>query len=217
MAGLTKVFGRTVAVDGISFAVRRGELLGFLGPNGAGKTTTIAMLLGLVAPTAGTIRVLGLPMPAQRGRILARVNFSSPYVALPYDLEVGENPAHRQPVVGGDSAGQPGEGLPERPGNPVPGRAHGRPRPGGRRHRAGAAAAAAGARHLHRMRRALEGPREQTLHELLETAFEPVQDVHPGASGERLHRGVSPRGRSDETPPPGDGARARGLPGAARE
>jgi len=80
-----------VAVEGISFEVRRGELLGFLGPNGAGKTTTIAMLLGLIAPTAGTVRILGLPMPARRGAILGRVNFSSPYVALPYDLLVWEN------------------------------------------------------------------------------------------------------------------------------
>ncbi|MDQ7842849.1 MAG: ABC transporter ATP-binding protein [Armatimonadota bacterium] len=85
------MFGPTVAVDGISFQVRRGELLGFLGPNGAGKTTTIAMLLGLIAPTAGTVHLLGLPMPARRGAILGRVNFSSPYVALPYDLLVWEN------------------------------------------------------------------------------------------------------------------------------
>lgn len=88
---LTKRFEQTAAVDGISFQVYRGELLGFLGPNGAGKTTTIAMLLGLVAPTAGTVRILGEPMPQRRHAILARVNFSSPYVALPYDLTVREN------------------------------------------------------------------------------------------------------------------------------
>src|SRR5262249_58182449 len=64
---------------------------GFLGPNGAGKTTTLAMLLGLLLPTAGEIRVLGLPMPAERQRILARVNFTSPYVALPGNLTVDEN------------------------------------------------------------------------------------------------------------------------------
>jgi ABC-2 type transport system ATP-binding protein len=89
--GLTKVFDGTVAVDHISFRVGRGELVGFLGPNGAGKTTTIAMLLGLIEPTAGSVRVLGLPMPARREEILARVNFSSPYVALPYDLTIREN------------------------------------------------------------------------------------------------------------------------------
>jgi len=91
VAGLTKAFDRSRAVDGISFQVRRGELLGFLGLNGAGKTTTIAMLLGLIAPTAGTVRILGQPMPDRRRDILARVNFSSPYVALPYDLTVREN------------------------------------------------------------------------------------------------------------------------------
>jgi len=54
VAGLTKAFNHTTAVDGISFQVHRGELLGFLGPNGAGKTTTIAMLLGLIAPGSGS-------------------------------------------------------------------------------------------------------------------------------------------------------------------
>jgi ABC-2 type transport system ATP-binding protein len=91
VAGLTKTFNGSPAVDGISFQVHRGELLGFLGPNGAGKTTTIAMLLGLIAPTTGTVRILGQPMPERRHAILARVNFSSPYVALPYDLTVREN------------------------------------------------------------------------------------------------------------------------------
>ncbi len=88
---LTKVFQETVAVDGISFRVTQGELLGFLGPNGAGKTTTIAMLLGVIAPTRGEIRLLGQPMPARRGSVLSRVNFSSPYSALPTSLTVREN------------------------------------------------------------------------------------------------------------------------------
>ena len=58
--GLTKRYGNGVtAVDGIDLTVRRGEVYGFLGPNGAGKTTTLRMLLGLVAPTAGTVVVLG--------------------------------------------------------------------------------------------------------------------------------------------------------------
>ena len=57
--GLTKRFGDTLAVDDVSFEVRRGEVFGFLGPNGAGKTTTINMLTGLARPTAGTIRYLG--------------------------------------------------------------------------------------------------------------------------------------------------------------
>ncbi|MDY7080438.1 MAG: ABC transporter ATP-binding protein [Chloroflexota bacterium] len=56
---LTKRFGSVTAVDGINFEVRQGEVFGFLGPNGAGKTTTIAMLVGLVRPTAGSAEVLG--------------------------------------------------------------------------------------------------------------------------------------------------------------
>ncbi len=70
--GLTKRFGHGItAVDGVSLSVRRGEVYGFLGPNGAGKTTTLRMLLGLVAPTAGTVSVLGRP-PGDPA-VLARV------------------------------------------------------------------------------------------------------------------------------------------------
>ena len=54
---LTKRYGRTVAVDGLSFTVRRGSILGFLGPNGAGKTTTLRILLGLAEPTSGTATI----------------------------------------------------------------------------------------------------------------------------------------------------------------
>jgi ABC-2 type transport system ATP-binding protein len=57
--GLTKCFGSFTAVDGVSFAVRRGEVLGFLGPNGAGKSTTMRMLAGFMTPTAGTARIQG--------------------------------------------------------------------------------------------------------------------------------------------------------------
>lgn len=88
---LTKRFASLVVVDGLSFTVARGEIVGFLGPNGAGKTTTLAMLLGLLLPTHGQVHVLGLPMPEARQRILARVNFTSPYVALPGNLTVDEN------------------------------------------------------------------------------------------------------------------------------
>ena len=72
--GLTKRF-RTgqVAVDGIDLAVPRGAVYGFLGPNGSGKTTTIRMLLGLVAPTAGQVHLLGEPMPRAAARVLPRV------------------------------------------------------------------------------------------------------------------------------------------------
>ncbi len=59
LTGVTKRYGGFTAVDDLSFAARRGRILGFLGPNGAGKTSTIRMVLGLVEPTAGTINVLG--------------------------------------------------------------------------------------------------------------------------------------------------------------
>ncbi|GAC1342207.1 MAG: ABC transporter ATP-binding protein [Acetobacteraceae bacterium] len=78
-------------MDGIGFAVAPGQTLGLLGGNGAGKTTTIAMLLGLLIPTAGSIRILGHDMARDRFAALARMNFSSPYIALPSRLSVAEN------------------------------------------------------------------------------------------------------------------------------
>jgi ABC-2 type transport system ATP-binding protein len=89
--GLTKRYGETLAVDGIDFAVPPGRTLGLLGGNGAGKTTTIAMLLGLLIPTAGRISVLGHDLAKNRFAALARMNFSSPYVSLPHRLTVAEN------------------------------------------------------------------------------------------------------------------------------
>jgi len=89
--GLVKRYGANLAVDDLSFRVAPGETLGLLGGNGAGKTTTIAMLLGLLIPTAGSIHVLGFDMAKQRFAALARMNFSSPYVALPGRLSVAEN------------------------------------------------------------------------------------------------------------------------------
>lgn len=88
---LTKRFGTFTAVDGVSFEIRKGEILGLLGPNGAGKTTTIQMLLGLITPTSGEIRVFGLPLDRHREEILGKVNFSSTYVSMPQALTVEEN------------------------------------------------------------------------------------------------------------------------------
>ncbi|MFO1158220.1 MAG: ABC transporter ATP-binding protein [Reyranellaceae bacterium] len=88
---LRKVYGEIVAVDDLSFSVPRGAVLGLLGGNGAGKTTTIAMLLGLLEPTAGEINVLGVDMRHRRYAALPRMNFSSPYVDLPHRLTVRQN------------------------------------------------------------------------------------------------------------------------------
>lgn len=88
---ITKRYGEVVAVDDVSFAVSTGATCGLLGGNGAGKTTTVSMLLGLLLPTSGSIQVLGEDMLKRRHRVLARMNFSSPYVDLPHRLTVMEN------------------------------------------------------------------------------------------------------------------------------
>src|SRR5215468_9400541 len=88
---LTKVYKTTRAVDGIDFALAPGSITGLLGGNGAGKTTTIAMIMGLVTPTSGSVRVLGAEMPRQRYRVLHRMNFESPYVDMPMRLTVRQN------------------------------------------------------------------------------------------------------------------------------
>ena len=88
---LVKVYKTTRAVDGISFALEQGSITGLLGGNGAGKTTTIAMMLGLVLPTSGTVKVLGAQMPRQRYQVLHTVNFESPYVDMPHRLTVRQN------------------------------------------------------------------------------------------------------------------------------
>ena len=88
---LTKRFGEVTAVDDMSFAIPAGSCTALLGGNGAGKTTTIAMLLGLLLPSSGSITVLGEDMLRHRYRVLPRLNFSSPYVELPHRLTVAEN------------------------------------------------------------------------------------------------------------------------------
>ncbi|WP_022900391.1 ABC transporter ATP-binding protein [Humibacter albus] len=71
--GLTKRFGRQVAVDGLAFEVPTGSVFGFLGPNGSGKTTTIRMLLALARPTGGEVELLGERMPRASASVLPRV------------------------------------------------------------------------------------------------------------------------------------------------
>ena len=88
---LVKRYGEVTAVAGVSFKVARGETTALLGGNGAGKTTTIGMLLGLVKPTSGEARVLGVDVRRDRQRVLSRINFQSPYVDLPKRLTVRQN------------------------------------------------------------------------------------------------------------------------------
>jgi ABC-2 type transport system ATP-binding protein len=88
---VSKHFGPVVAVDRLSFNVARGTAAALLGPNGAGKTTTIAMILGLVAPTTGSVRALGADVTRHRHRVLARMNFCSTYADLPRRLTAWQN------------------------------------------------------------------------------------------------------------------------------
>jgi ABC-2 type transport system ATP-binding protein len=89
--GLVKRYDKLVAVDGIDFSVARGSFTALLGGNGAGKTTTIAILLGLIRPTAGRIHILGEDFATQAKFLLARMNFQSPYADLPRRLTVRQN------------------------------------------------------------------------------------------------------------------------------
>src|SRR6195256_5795114 len=91
VAHLVKLYKTTRAVDDVTFRIGRGSITGLLGGNGAGKTTTIAMIMGLVTPTSGTVLVLGAPMPKERYRVLHRMNFESPYVNMPMRLTVRQN------------------------------------------------------------------------------------------------------------------------------
>jgi ABC-2 type transport system ATP-binding protein len=88
---LRKQYGATVAVHGVSFEVKRNEIVGLLGPNGAGKTTTINMILGVLEPTSGTILVEGLDISTKRSQVLERTNFAAVYAPLPGNLTVVQN------------------------------------------------------------------------------------------------------------------------------
>jgi ABC-2 type transport system ATP-binding protein len=91
VSDLTKIYGAVTAVDHISFTLKPATTVALLGGNGAGKTTTIAMLLGLIVPTSGKVRVFGADMSKERGLVAHRLNFQSPYVDLPSRLTVSQN------------------------------------------------------------------------------------------------------------------------------
>jgi ABC-2 type transport system ATP-binding protein len=86
-----KQYHTTVAVDGISFRVRAGEIVGLLGPNGAGKTTTINMVLGILQPSSGHIRIEGIDLARNRSQALANTSFAAVYATLPGNLTVRQN------------------------------------------------------------------------------------------------------------------------------
>ena len=88
---LTKHYGDTLAVDGVSFTVNRGEIVGLLGPNGAGKTTTINMVLGVLAPSSGRILINGVALAKAPSKGLSQVNFAAVYAPLPGNLTVWQN------------------------------------------------------------------------------------------------------------------------------
>ena len=89
---LIKKFKSTVAVNNISFEIRKNDTLGLLGPNGCGKTTSIGMMLGLITPTSGEIFIDGIKLNSQsRIKLLSLMNFASPYIELPKKLSVRQN------------------------------------------------------------------------------------------------------------------------------
>ena len=91
VADLSRLYGKTIAVDHVSFRVGYNEIVGLLGPNGAGKTTTINIILGVLAPTSGRIEIEGLDLQQHRTAALSRTNFAAVYAPLPGNLTVYQN------------------------------------------------------------------------------------------------------------------------------
>lgn len=91
VTAVSKAYGDIVAVDGVSFEVDRNEIVGLLGPNGAGKTTTINIILGILEPDAGSVRIEELDLASRRSDALGRTNFAAVYAPLPGNLTVAQN------------------------------------------------------------------------------------------------------------------------------
>ena len=91
ISNLSKNFKKAQAVKNISFKIGKGKIIGLLGPNGCGKTTTIGMMLGLIKPSSGVVKINGLNIENHRTNLLQKMNFISPYIELPKKLTVEEN------------------------------------------------------------------------------------------------------------------------------
>lgn len=91
VSGLRKQYKQLLAVDGVSFEIRNGEIVGLLGPNGAGKTSTISMIVGILEPSGGTIFIDGVDLQKDRTHALAHTNFAAVYAQLPGNLTVYQN------------------------------------------------------------------------------------------------------------------------------
>jgi ABC-2 type transport system ATP-binding protein len=89
--GLRRRFGKLTAVDGVDLEVHQGEVFGFLGPNGAGKSTLIRMLVGLLPPSEGSVRVLGHELPRESERLRSKVGYMTQKFSLYEDLSIEEN------------------------------------------------------------------------------------------------------------------------------
>jgi ABC-2 type transport system ATP-binding protein len=88
---LSKSYNSVEAVDNISFAIKKNEIIGLLGPNGCGKTTTIGMVLGLLKPSKGRVLIDNQDIEKNRINVLKKINFISPYIELPKKLTVKQN------------------------------------------------------------------------------------------------------------------------------
>ena len=89
--GLAKDYGSVKAVDNVSFSINSGKIVGLLGPNGAGKTTTINMILGILEPTQGIIKIFGKNLKEHRSKISKSINFAAVYAHMPANLTVRQN------------------------------------------------------------------------------------------------------------------------------
>ena len=91
ITNLIKIFEEQVVIKKISFSIKQNSILGILGKNGAGKTTLLGMLMGLIKPTSGEIKIFGKDLEKNRDLILKFINFQSPYVELPKKMTVEQN------------------------------------------------------------------------------------------------------------------------------